>query len=101
MQSLDIIMRSTSETLLAQSIIAAYLLFVAAVCLWHEWKFRIQPLSVSQAEINRMADELLDLHGPRAEEVAFIEEDRAWRYSDTYQQGVWRRVRKELWRRGG
>jgi hypothetical protein len=38
-------------------------------------------------------------HGPRAEEIAFIEEDRAWRYSETFEQGTWHRVRRELWRR--
>ena len=46
-----------------------------------------------------MADALLARHGPRAEEIAFIEEDRAWRYADAYRQGVWRRVRNELRRR--
>ncbi|WP_404401855.1 hypothetical protein [Pelagibacterium halotolerans] len=44
-------------------------------------------------------DELIAKHGPRAEEMAYAEEDRAWRYSDIYEQGKWRRVRRELWRR--
>jgi hypothetical protein len=69
--------------------------------LWHVWDLCIRPLFVSRAEIRRMADELHARRGPRAEESAFIEEDRAWRYADTYRQGVWRRVRKELRRRGG
>ena len=34
-----------------------------------------------------------------AEEVAVTNEDRAWRYSDPFEQGKSRRVRHELWRR--
>ena len=43
-----------------------------------------------------MADDMIARYGSRAEEVAFIEEDRAWCYCHTYQQGLWRRVRKQL-----
>jgi len=35
-------------------------------------------------------------HGGRAAEMAFIEEDRAWRYSRPFEQGKWRRVRKRI-----
>jgi hypothetical protein len=28
--------------------------------------------------------------------MAFIKEDRAWRYSDSFEQGKWRRVRKTI-----
>ena len=81
--------------------LAVLALMAVSVGLWHAWDLSIRPLFVSRAEIRRMADELLARHGPRAEEIAFIEEDRAWRYADTYQQGVWRRVRNELRRRRG
>ena len=80
--------------------LAVLALLAASAGLWHAWDFRIRPLFVSRAEIRRMADALLVRHGPRAEEIAFIEEDRAWRYADAYRQGVWRRVRNELRRRG-
>jgi hypothetical protein len=30
--------------------------------------------------------------------MAFAEEDRAWRYSDSFEQGKWRRVRKTIQR---
>jgi hypothetical protein len=39
---------------------------------------------------------MLSRYGDRAGEMAFIEEDRAWRYSDSFQQGKWRRVRKRI-----
>jgi hypothetical protein len=28
--------------------------------------------------------------------MAFVEEDRAWRYSESFEQGKWRRVRKRI-----
>lgn len=67
--------------------------------LWEFWRFRLKPLFIPKADIDRMVDALIAEHGERAEEIAFIEEDRAWRYSDTLKQGIWRRVRRELWRR--
>jgi hypothetical protein len=39
---------------------------------------------------------MLVQHANRAEQMAFIEEDRAWRYSDSFEQGKWRRVRKTI-----
>lgn len=74
--------------------------FVLTAFLWVEWRGYIRPMFIPRAEIERMADELVEKHGERAEEMAFIEEDRAWRYSQTFEQGKWRRVRKELERRG-
>ncbi len=73
--------------------------FVLTVFLWGEWQGRIRPLLIPRAEIERLADELVDKHGERAEEFAAIEEDRAWRYSQNFEQGKWLRVRKELERR--
>lgn len=76
----------------------------AAVCLspiwgallWELWAGGIQPRLVPQAEIDALAAAMLDQHGHRAEEMAFVEEDRAWRYSESFEQGKWRRVRKRL-----
>jgi hypothetical protein len=70
-----------------------------AVGLWQLWRFRLKPLFIPKADIDRMVDALIAEHGSRAEEMAFMEEDRAWRYSDTLKQGIWRRVRLELQRR--
>jgi hypothetical protein len=46
--------------------------------------------------IRRQADDYLRRYGARAEEMVFIEEDRAWRYGDSFGQGKWRRVRREI-----
>lgn len=67
--------------------------------LWSAWEFRVLPGRIAQSEIKAEADELIAKYGSRAEEIAFIEEDRAWRYCETYQRGRWHRVRRELWRR--
>jgi len=67
--------------------------------LWHTWNLSIRPRLIPVGEVKALADELIAEHGQRAEEIAFIEEDRAWRYSETLQQGKWHRVRRELWRR--
>lgn len=69
------------------------------VGLWQLWRYRLKPLFVPKVDIDRMADALIAEHGWRAEEIAFIEEDRAWRRGETLRQGIWHRVRRELWSR--
>jgi hypothetical protein len=39
---------------------------------------------------------MLARYGPRPEGAAFAEEDRAWRESQTFERGKWRRVRKRI-----
>lgn len=74
-------------------------ILVAAVAAWHEWEFRLRPLLIPKAEIEAMADRLIAKHGPDAESAAYAEEEHAWHDSNTCEQGRWRRVRRELWRR--
>jgi len=64
--------------------------------LWELWEGGIRPRLVSASEIDALATAMLARHGDRAEEMAFIEEDRAWRYSDSFEQGKWWRVRKRI-----
>lgn len=51
---------------------------------------------LTKEDIDRIAAELISLHGDQAEEVALIREDRAWRDSDSVEQRKWRRVRRAL-----
>jgi hypothetical protein len=51
---------------------------------------------ITGAEIDSVAAAMRARYGCRAEEMAFIEEDRAWRYSQSFEQGKWRRVRKRI-----
>ena len=63
------------------------------------WQQAVRPMLVPRAEITRIADVLSETYGSAAEAFAVIEEDRAWRYSQNFQQGKWRRARAELRRR--
>jgi p-aminobenzoyl-glutamate transporter AbgT len=66
---------------------------------WYVWQLAIKPRLVPRDKIKRMADELEAQHGDDAEDIAFTEEDSAWRRSETFQQGLWHQVRLELYRR--
>ncbi|MBZ3692081.1 hypothetical protein [Phyllobacterium calauticae] len=68
--------------------------------LFHAWEASIKPWLVPRDEITDMADALVARHGAFAGYQAWIEEDYAWRRGDMVRQGVWRRVRRELRRRG-
>jgi hypothetical protein len=74
-------------------------LLIGGVAVWHSWQFRLRPLLIPKGEVDAVVDRLIAEHGPRAEEMAYAEEDRAWHDSNVYEQGRWRRVRRELWRR--
>lgn len=74
-------------------------LLIAGVAVWHSWKFALRPLLIPKSEVDAIVERLIAEYGPRAEEMAYAEEDRAWHDSNTYEQGRWRRVRRELWRR--
>lgn len=60
------------------------------------WLGVIRPRLIDQAEIDALAADLARRHGSRAAEMAFVEEDRAWRYSDSFERGKWKRVRLHL-----
>ena len=63
---------------------------------WVIWEGSIRPRLIPAAEIEAEARRLLTRWGDRAAEMAFIEEDRAWRYSETFEQGRWNRVRRMI-----
>ncbi|MFY9685745.1 MAG: hypothetical protein WAJ88_08115 [Pseudolabrys sp.] len=64
--------------------------------LWVLWEGKVRPRLIPRSEIDSLAAAMLARHGRRAAEMAFIEEDRAWRYSQPFEQGKWRRVRKRI-----
>lgn len=63
---------------------------------WELWAGWVRPRLLAREVIRRQADAYLRRYGVGAEEMVFIEEDRAWRYSDSSEQGKWRRVRREI-----
>ncbi|MEQ8659153.1 MAG: hypothetical protein RIC24_17740 [Hyphomicrobiales bacterium] len=87
------------DFIVSHPVALAVALVIVGVISWHTWVHRIRPLLIPKSDIDRMADALIAEHGSRAEEIASMEEDRAWRYSNTLKQGIWRRVRRELQRR--
>ena len=66
------------------------------VLLFEIWEGSIKPRLIKPEEIERCCDELLAQYGPRAYELARINEDRAWRHSNSFEQGKWRRVAERL-----
>jgi hypothetical protein len=64
--------------------------------LWELWDGVVRPRRIARERIDALAAAMLAQHGDRAEEMALIEEDRAWRYSNSFEQGMWRRVRKRI-----
>jgi hypothetical protein len=65
---------------------------------WVLWNGVVRPRLIPRGEIERLAAELLERYGDRAEEIACAEEYNAWRYSDGFEQGKWRRVRLRIGR---
>jgi hypothetical protein len=68
--------------------------------LWCVWEGEIRPLLIPNAEIDRLAAEMIARHGHEAEEQAAADEQTAWYNSDATEQGKWRRVRRRIARRG-
>lgn len=70
--------------------------------LWVLWNSIIRPLLIPHREIERLATDLIERFGDQAEEIAYGEEYGAWRESNGFEQGKWRRVRHwigECWLR--
>ena len=70
-----------------------------ATLLYVVWQGIVRPRLIPAAEVERLAAELLERHGDRAADVAFADECHAWRHSDGFERGKWRRVRCEIERR--
>jgi hypothetical protein len=64
--------------------------------LWELWDGAVRPRLIWRDVIDRAAAAILAEHGERAEQMAWSQEDRAWRRSDPFRQGGWRRIRKRI-----
>ncbi len=87
-------------TTLEQAVIwialAACLAPVWGTLLWELWEGAVRPRLIRRDIIDRAAAAILAEHGDLAEQMAWTREDRAWRYSDSFKQGCWRRIRKRI-----
>ena len=66
------------------------------VLVWLLWQAAVRPRLIPRAEIDLLAAQMQARYGRRAEEVAFAEEERAWRESQPFERGKWRRVRRRI-----
>jgi hypothetical protein len=71
---------------------AAAPMWSAAV--WVIWHGIVRPKLIPRDEVERLAAQLIESHGEGAADVAFANEYGAWRNSNGFEQGKWRRVRK-------
>lgn len=76
------------------------ILFAGPIFGWEFWQGSIRPRLMRRVVVTRLADELVAKYGDRADEMALTFAHRGWYDSDSFEQGKWRRVRKELQRRG-
>jgi hypothetical protein len=64
--------------------------------LWVLWDGTVRPRLIRRDIIDRAAAAMLAEHGERAEQMALSAEYRAWRESNPFKQGGWRRIRKRI-----
>lgn len=67
--------------------------------LWCFWEGFVQPGLIPRNKINAEVEKLYTHHGDEAFEHACMKEQHAWYDSDGFEQGRWRRVRREIMRR--
>jgi hypothetical protein len=75
---------------------ALFVLFAIATFAWHTYELYVRPYFVPKDRICLLVLEMRQRIPSDPAEAAFIEEDAAWRRSRTYEQGVWRRVRRQI-----
>lgn len=66
---------------------------------WAVVEGSVMPRLVPRAEIEAMAEEVMQDHPDDPEEWAFMEEHAAWYRSLNFEQGKWHRVRKAIRKR--
>ena len=64
--------------------------------LWVLWQAFVRPRLIPRGEIDALAADMRARYGQRAGEAAFAEENLAWRNSQTFERGRWRRVRQRI-----
>ena len=66
---------------------------------WEVWQGVVRPAMITRDEINTKVDRLMLRDDGRGFEAACCEEHAAWYRSESFEQGRWRRIRKEIMRR--
>ena len=71
----------------------------AAVALFELYAYFVAPYLLPKATIDLIIEEFILQHGDKAMDAAIAREDWAKQDTDTFEQGKWRRVRRELEKR--
>jgi len=66
------------------------------VFLWSVWDFWVRPMFVPWREIEEKADDLIEQYGDDADYHAMMEQRRAAHRCETYEEGLWRRIRRAI-----
>jgi hypothetical protein len=66
---------------------------------WGIYEGSILPRLIPRAEIDALTDEIMRRYPDDPEDAAFNETYNAWHRSNSFEQGKWHRVRKEVRRR--
>ena len=64
--------------------------------LWFMYESYIRPARIPKQYIGALAAEMRRRNPADPEDAAFTEEQVAWHRSDMFEQGKWRRVRREI-----
>jgi hypothetical protein len=64
--------------------------------LWTIWEHQIRPLLIPFERIEAEAAQLIACYGQKASEIAEIQQDRAYRYANPFEQARWQRVRRAI-----
>ena len=76
-----------------------FLGLVVAVALFELYAYLVAPYLLPQDVIDLIVEDLILQHGDKALDAAIVREDWAKQDTDTFEQGKWRRVRRELEKR--
>lgn len=75
------------------------LILIAAVALFELYAYFVAPYLLPQEAIDLIIEDLILQHGDKALDTAIAREDWAQQDTDTFEQGKWRRIRRELQKR--
>lgn len=76
-----------------------FLLLIAAVALFELYAYFVAPYLLPQETIDLIIEDLILQYGCEALDAAIAREDWAQQDTDTFEQGKWRRIRRELEKR--
>lgn len=81
------------------NLLLTFLILIVAVALFELYALFVAPYLLPQDVIDLIVEDLILQHGDKASDAAIAREDWAKQDTDTFQQGKWRRIRRELEKR--